>query len=246
MELHAVAAALAAARLLHLGIAKRQLALLVYLISTVIGNLVLSHAPLNSRAYFWGYLFFQTWALITEIAVVRELFSLSMEGYPGIRTAARWTMYGAVTLAGLTSLVMTAASWGGRANGTSHLFYVLQLNRSVQFSLAVFIISLLVFLSRYPLRLHWNIYVSIYFFSAVFLVEAVQNLIASMSLHLFSKQVDLAVVLVMTVLFLGWAFMLRPQDSVARNVSFETAGEHELLLQLESLNSTLSRAGRRH
>ncbi|MES1260537.1 MAG: hypothetical protein ABUS49_02285 [Acidobacteriota bacterium] len=212
---------------------------------TALGDIVLSSSAPNSPNYFWSYLIFQTAVLLTEVAVVRELFSLTMSEYPGIRTAARWMMYGALSVSAVSSFVLTTAFWGGGANGRSGLFYVLVLNRSIQFSLAVVVISFLVFLSHYPLHLHRNLYVSANFFGALFLMEAADSLVATLSPHLYSNLVDTTVVLLTSVLLAGWAGMLRASEAVAVAPAFDAPGERQLLLQLESLNNTLSRAGRR-
>ncbi|MDQ1471417.1 MAG: hypothetical protein QOJ99_2897 [Bryobacterales bacterium] len=178
------------------------------------------------------------------IAVVRELFSTIVEDYPGIQTAARWVLNGAVTVSVVASLIVIIPMWGA-APDSSHLFYVLELHRSIVFSLAVIIISLLLFLSHYPLRLQQNTYILSYLFSAIVLIDAADALVATMSHFMFSRRIDMAAVVAVGLCFLAWAILMRRELPLTRTVTYRTAKEDELLEQLESLNRTLSRVARR-
>jgi len=244
MELQAVAAALAALRLLQLGLARRQPALFCFLIITAAGHFFLSLSAMNSSRYFWGYMTFLPVGLLAEIAVVREIFEVTMSDYPGIRSAANRSMYGAMAFSVIVSFTLTAFLRSDPLNHQSNLYYILQFERSVQSGLAIVVVSLLLFLSRYPLRLHRNIYVSSFFFCAVFLIEAADSQVAALSPHLYSRQIDTAAVLLSCVLCVGWTAMLRPQSPVTERPALENGREQELLMQLESLNRILSQAGR--
>ena len=139
---------------------------------------------------------------------------------------------------------MARVFWQEGAKRTN-LYYILVVQRSVVFTLAIIIVSILLFLTRYPLRLHRNSYVSTVFFSAVFLSEAVEMLIDSLSPHFHSTGVDVAQIGFAAACFVGWAWMLKPEIVGAPvRVTFENPHERELLQQLESLNRLLTRAGR--
>jgi hypothetical protein len=201
--------------------------------------------PLKSSTYFWLYLASLGVNWVIDIFVVREMFALALGEYPGIRTAGRWAMYGATAVSVTASLAITTFFWNGGARGRSNLFYVEVVNRSVVFTLAVVVASILIFLSRYPLHLHRNTYISTSFFGAVLLSEAALMLVDSLSPHLYSDLVDRTQVSFVAACLVGWAVMLRPQTAGApARVSFETPAEQQLLRQLESFNSLLSRSGR--
>ena len=243
--LQATAAALSAARLLYLGIYKKHPALLSYLILNSAGLCFLGIFPTASIQYFWGFVAFQTATVVIEFAVVRELFGVSMRDYPNIRAASRLMLYGAVTVSIVVTSVLNATFWNGGPHGRSNIFYVLKIDQSIKISLTVVIISLLLFLSHYPLNLSRNLYMSSYFFSAVFLMDAATRLLDSMAPHLFSNSSDVADQILSTVLFLGWAVMLRRDSTVPVVRIPDGPREEALLLQLQSINQTLSRAGRR-
>ena len=244
--LEAVAAGVAAARLIRLHLARRQPALLAFLLSTAVVFLALASFPQASVVYFWLYVAAVPINWVVSVYVVREMCALVLDDYPGIRTAARWVMYVATGVAILSSLAMSVAFWNGGRHGESGLFYIEIVNRSVVFTLAVIVASILVFLSRYPLGLHRNTYVSTSFFSAVFLSEAAEMLVDSLSPHLHSAWVDETQLLFAAVCFAGWALMLRPETAGAPAiVSYENPADQELLQQLESFNALLARVGRR-
>jgi hypothetical protein len=244
--LEAIAASVAAAQLLRLSLAKKQPALLTFLLSTAVFYVALASFPQASMAYFWVYLVSLILSWVVSVYVVREMFELALVNYPGIRTAGRWTMYAATGISVVVSLAITVFFGKGGYHGHSGLFYLESVNRSVLFTLAAVIASILVLLSRYPLHLHKNTYVSTSFFSAVFLSEAAEMLVDSLSLHLNVAWVDQTQILFAAVCLAGWALMLRPETTVApARVSFENPAEQELLQQLESFNALLARVGRR-
>ncbi|MGD1070755.1 MAG: hypothetical protein ABSB15_11495 [Bryobacteraceae bacterium] len=245
--LQAAAASIVAARLLVLGLAKRQPALLTFLLSTALIFFSLASLPPASAVYFWIYIVSLAVSWAVSLYVVREMFALALDGYPGIRTAGRWAMYGATGISVAASLAVTTAFWNGGARGRSRLlFYLEVVDRSVVFTLAAIVVAILLFLSRYPLHLHRNTYVSTAFFSAVFLSEAVEMMVDSLSPRLFSGWVDRTQILFAAACFVGWAAMLRPEASDApARVSFENPADRELLQQLESFNTLLARVGRK-
>jgi hypothetical protein len=244
MDSQAAAAAIAAARLLSLRLAKRQPLLLAFFAATAVCNFGLGFVPIKSGAYFYGYLICQSILDLLAIGVVRELFSTISADYPGIQTAAKWVLNGAIAVSAIASLIVFLPMRGPAAN-SHRLFYVLQLHRSIVFCLAVIIISLLIFLSHYPLRLQRNTYTLSYIFSAIVLIDAADALIATMSPLMFSRRVDLASVIAVGICLITWALLMRSEVPLTRSVAFRTAEEDELLQQLEHLNRTLSRVARR-
>ncbi len=196
--------------------------------------------------YFWGYLALQPVILLADIAVVLHLLQATMSAYVGVQTAARLTLQAVIAISTLGSATLTALSWDNHARRSTHVYYWLVVNHSVQFGLALLVIALVLFLSRFPIRLARNTYVSCYFFCAIFLTEAFDSLLATLSPQLFSRMVDMATIFIVSLLICAWASMLRHHaaDSVTDGVHFGNRDTSTLLLQLESLNQTLSRVGR--
>jgi hypothetical protein len=241
----AAIAAFAAVRLVYLGLAKLQPALFLFLLLNATGSFVLIFPSPKSPAYFYTYVIYEAVAWCVNVAAVRELFALILDDYPGIRTAGRWMMYAAVTIATFAFLIVTVFFWDGGAQGRGGIFYVLSADRYIRSSLAIVIVILLLFLSRYPLHLHRNKYVSSYFCGAIFLMESTANLLDTLSPKLFSHSVDTAQLSVTCLLFLGWGLSLRREVYVLPEPKIRIPEEDDLLFELESMNRTLAGVGRR-
>jgi hypothetical protein len=244
--IQSAASLLAAARLLKLGLARRQTAPLCFLFLFAVSCLVLSSLSAVSAGYFRVFLICTVLNWVISIWVVRDMFRLSLERYPGIQTAARWTLYSSLILSALVSIGLTFSPWQGSPHGRTNLYYVELTDRVIVLTLAVIVAGLLFFLSRYPLHLSRNTYVSCGFFSVIFLSQAIADMIDSFAAWLYSIPFDTAEVLLGGALFLGWALLLRP-DNVAspQRFSFDAPRETDLLRQLDSMNQVLSRVGRR-
>lgn len=255
MDLHdapdliqAAAAGAAATRLIYLKLAKQFPALLAYLVFQAAINLGFGLLNDTAAPYFWSYIALEPLECVFSIFAVRELFSLAFYDYPGIRTVGRWVMYAGVALALTASLLLTRFFWSGAALGRAHsrLFYLEVSQRSIVFTLAFVILTVLVFLSKYPLHLSRNTIVSSAFFSAFFLSEASQLLVDSLAPRLNIQYVDWAAGVFMSICLAGWATQLKPETQRApKRITFSTPQEDHLLQQLNALNQMMSRAARR-
>src|SRR5580704_9963810 len=100
----AVAAVVASARLVSLNLAGRFPALLAYLAFLALTDFGYSSLDSGSNLYFWSYLVIEPLKCVFSIVAVRELFALTFDDYPGIRTVGRWAMYCGVALSVSISL----------------------------------------------------------------------------------------------------------------------------------------------
>jgi len=244
----AVAATAAVTRLIYLNLAKRFPALLAYLVFEAVMNL--GYGLLNpvSVQYFWSYVVLEPLECVFGIIAVRELFTLTFDEYPGIRTVGRWVMYAGVALALSISLLLTGFFWSGAARGRAHsdLFYLEVSKRSIVFTLALVIVAILLFLSKYPLHLSKNTLVSSAFFGALFLSETFRLLVDSLAPKLHIHYVDWSEAFFISVCLVGWAAMLRPEPQrVPAQIRYSRPQEDQLLQQLKSLNQLMTRAARR-
>lgn len=245
--LQSAAAGAAAGRLIWLKLGRRFPALLAFLVFLAVCDFSLGFVPLTSRLYYRMYLGCVPVYCITSIFAVRELFALTFEDYPGIRTGGRWVMYSALVLATGISLAVAIPDVmrerGREANRL--LIYSEIIQRSIVFALAVLIIFIVFFLSRYPLNLRRNTYISSAFFSALFLSEGAQLLIDSFQPRLNNLYIDFAQTAFAAICLGAWAQLLQPETGASRPRStFATAQADHLIEQLQSLNQVLSRASR--
>jgi hypothetical protein len=241
-----LAAAVAAGRMLYLGLGKRFPALLGYLIFIACSSLCYSILDPRSKPFFWVYVFLMPLESIFKIFAVRELVMLTFDNYPGIRTVGRWTMYAGLVISITASLLLTRVFWTVGAHGRQKwgLFYFEVAQRSIVFALAVVIIAIIFVLSKYPLNLGRNTYVSCTFFSVLFLSEAAQLFVDAMMRELYNRYADWTEQFIIVFCLVGWAALLKPQTATAARVAFTGPQEDLLLQQLDSLNRLMSRAAR--
>jgi hypothetical protein len=240
----AAAAAFAIARLLHFRMLRKFPALISYLFAIAIRATILSLQDDKTHAYVVTYLIASPTVYCVAAFAVYEVFALIFLNYPGLRTAGRWAVYTALAIAVSATLLLLRKPWPGTPYDRL-IFYELVFERSITFGLAVIIIILMISLSRYPLHLGRNTYVASGFFSAMFLAQAVVRLIDTLSPANRARFADYPEVAFTALCLVGWGIMLRPADAPepARPPTDERR-EAELLHQLESLNSILSRASR--
>lgn len=241
--IQAAGAVAASARLVSAGLRKHFLALLSYLVFLAVLNLVLGLENAQSLLYFYSWVVLEPLKCVFSVLAVRELFTLTFENYPGIRTTGRWAIYSGVTLA--VSISLTATIWAGGAHGRSKIFYFEACQRWVMFTLAVVIGAILWSLSRYPLHLRRNTLVSSICFSALFLADACRLFIDSLAIYLYNLPIDRTESVFACVCLLTWAVLLKPDEIIPTRITFSTPREDHLLEQLSALNQMMDRAARR-
>lgn len=241
------AASTACGRLIYLGLRKEFPALLSYLLFIALENFIYGVLNPRSTLYFWVYVVLAPLENVFDIIVVRELLTLMFQKYPGIRTVARWAMYLALGLSVCVSLVLTKYLWNAGASGRVKwgLFYLEITQRAIVLALVAVILAILFALSRYPLHLGRNTYVSCAFFSILFLSEAAELFIDATARGLFNQFVDRTQSVFVALCLASWALLLRPEKVPAARVAFSTPQEEHLLHQLDALNQMMTRAARR-
>jgi len=178
-----------------------------------------------------------------SIAAVREAIGLVLEEYPGLRTVGRWTMWGAVAVSTLASVVVVGTYWRGPVVRTN-LYYIEVATQCLVFGLAVVVASLLIFMSHYPLQLSRNRLVSSIAFGTIVLAEALTLFVDSTAERLNVPAVDMTLVVFSTICVAAWGTMLGPQEVVVKPKHSPTENDARLLQQLASIERALGRVGR--
>jgi hypothetical protein len=243
----AAASAFAVGRLLHFRMQRQFSFLFSYLVFETLYCILLGILPGKSKAYFWVYLVSAPITWFLAAMSVREVFSLVFLKYPGLQTAGRWAVNVALALSLTICVLVLKTPFAGESSHTRWLFYEISFDRSLHFSLAVIILILLVFLSRYPLRLDRNTYIASGFFSAMFLAQSIVRLIDSLSPKLAVLYADYSEVAFTALCFVGWGIMVSPLDAPVpeRRAPANPQREAELLQQLDALNNILGGSTRR-
>jgi hypothetical protein len=186
--------------------------------------------------------------IVFYILLVRELYRLVLEKYKGLYTLGRWAMYVSMTVAviisGLSLIPRIRPSMPQRSKV---MFYVFATERGVNTALVIFIVLLLLFLSRYPVRLSRNVRIYAILYSIFFLSNTLSLLMRSLFGLQMAGAFNVIHLAVSAACVVAWLILLSPQGADTRSapVVLGPLYEHRLLTQLDSMNAALLNVGHR-
>jgi hypothetical protein len=187
--------------------------------------------------------------LLFYVLLVRELYGLVLDKYKGLYTLGRWAMYIAMAV----SLIISALSLLPRINPSMAqpskiMAYVLAADRGIETALAIFIVLLLLFLSRYPVKLSPNVRIHAVIYSIFFLSNTFVVLMRSLFGLRLAAEASIALMAVAAVCVVAWLILLSPAGAevqIPLGNSHGAQHEHRLLSQLDALNAALLKVGQR-
>jgi hypothetical protein len=196
--------------------------------------------------------FYQKFFIITEILfwpfyilLVRELYGLVLEKHKGLYTLGRWAMYLATAVSVIISVLSLLPRITPAMPQRSRIIgYVYATERGVDLSLALFILLILLLLSRYPVPLSRNVAVHAVVYSIFFLSNTLGLLLHSVFGLQLKNEVNILLMGTSSACVVAWLVLLNAQGERvrARTLHFGRGDEERILLQLDSLNETLLRA----
>lgn len=201
-----------------------------------------------SQGYFRFFIFTEPIIWLFYVLIVIELYTLVLEKHRGLYTLGRWALYVGLSLSVLISgLTLLPKLEGGESQTAPLLSYYYAIERGVDFSLLIFLVLILLWLTRYPVPLSRNVIVH----SLVYFILFLSSTIGLLARVIFGLELNNA----LNSFFMGvgaaciliWLFFLTPKGEQVR-VSVAVLGpEHEqrILDQLDALNKTLLKASRR-
>jgi hypothetical protein len=238
-------AGLTGLKLFRSGLYRRYRFFFVYLVSLVPYGICLLVLDVHSGLYqkFWAVTAPLFWLLY--ILVVFELCGLILEKHKGLYTLGRWAMYlGVVVAVTLSVLSLVPHITPATPQESTIMGYILATERGVDFSLAIFILLILLFLSRYPVPLSRNVVVHSVVFSLFFLSNTLVMLLYSVfGLHV-NSEINLFLMGICSACMVAWLVLLNAKGEKVRvsTLHFGRGDEERILHQLDSLNDTLLRA----
>lgn len=239
-----------ALKLWRIGLSKRYRALTAYLLSSCLISLctLIFFRDFKSPAYKLYWEIYQPLTWVFSVWLILELYSLILEKHKGLATFGRWVQYAGFSLSTVISLlVMTAQVRAGAHGSNAIVAYYLAVERAVDCGMLVFLLIILFWLTQYPVPLSRNILVHSFVYSTLFFANSL-GMFAQM---FFGLQLRQSAGTVLTVMFalciLAWLVFLTPKGEEVRMrlLHFSADDEERVLAQLESLNRTLLRVGRR-
>jgi hypothetical protein len=238
---------LTAAKLYKSGLHRRYRVFFAYFIFRV----PIAASPLlvdiKSPVYFYFWVFTQPLIWMFYVWVVLELCRLVLERHRGLYTLGKWAMSVgmafSVTLSVVSILAKIQAAPQQRSKSlhNSIIGYFYAADRGVTFCLAIFLVLMLLLLSRYPVRLSRNVVLHTTLYTIFFLSNTLDGILSRVfGLKMFTT-IDTALMGVSALCILAWLIFLTPQGEQVRvNIPhFAPENERRILFHLDALNSTL-------
>ena len=241
-----VANGVAALRLYQLDLNRVYKFFFTYLVFAFFRSLVLIPFSVSSTAYALIYLATAPILWVFYILVVLELYSLVLQNYAGINSLGRWTLYGALFFSVAVALLTLIPTLG--TENSRLMFWTTTVERGVIFSLVLFLLFILFFLTRYPVALNRNIIVHCVVYTVFFLGISMTILIRNVMGQDFMRELNHVVVVIGSACYMVWIFFLT-RDGEKRIVmlrqKWSQEDEQRLIEQLNSINATLLRTARK-
>jgi hypothetical protein len=244
---------LTAAKLYWSGLYRRYRVFFAYFLFRVPNALVPLLVKHDSPVYFYVWILTEPLIWMFYIWVVLELCGLVLERHGGLYTLGKWAMSLGMTVSVTISVLSVLAKFKAATPqqsvvtlNTSLIWYFYAADRGVTFCLAIFLLLMLLLLSRYPVRLSRNVVLHTTLYTIYFLSSTLGMMLATIfGPHRFDT-IGTGLMAVSALCIVAWFVFLNPKGEEVRvNIPhFTPENEHRILFHLDSLNSTLLKAAR--
>jgi hypothetical protein len=189
------------------------------------------------------WLFTEPISWVFHILIVVEFCRLFLTRHRGIYSLMRWAMFGSVAVAITISIISLLPKIKPQMTfDTRILGFWFATQRGIDFALAIFLLLLLFFLSRFPVRLNRNILVHATLYTIFFLGNALTMFLRVFAVNgLPLHTVNGVIGILSAVCIFAWIILLTPKGEEVQASFRNLSPRHEqhALRQLESLNATL-------
>ena len=222
-------------------------------LSFLSASLILQSAAVGfgtkSLAFFYTFVVLDPLRNVLYLLVVWELFSVIFRNYAGLRSLSRWVMGIAAAISPI-GLILSLAAHGSVFDAHSKWFVptIVRFERGIAIGLVIFILILLYFISRYPIKLPRNSVVLCMLYSLWFIGYAALLLAASfLPISNGRRLVNEGTAIIEICCYASWALLLSKAGEYSETrVRRDISPEHEQVLigELNAMNEMLLRAGR--
>jgi hypothetical protein len=244
---------LTAARLYTSGLYRRYRVFFAYILFRVPTAAYPLLIDLKSPVYFYIWVLTEPLVWMFYVWVVLELCRLVLEKHRGLYSLGKWAMYVGMAVSVTFSVLSVLAKFRAappqraRSLNTSIIWYFYAADRGVTFCLAIFLILMLLVLSRYPVRLSRNVVLHATLYTIFFLSNTLVMILSRVfGLELFTLA-DTALMGISALCIVAWLVFLTPKGEDVRVNIPHLAPENErrILYHLDALNSTLMRVSQK-
>jgi hypothetical protein len=203
----------------------------------------------NQRSDTFAWLWILTEPILRVFCVfgVLEMYRLILERYKGLYSLGRWVLYGCSFVSVLVSvLLLLPRITPALPQQTVYLGYAYAFNRGVDFSLTIFILLSLAFLSQYRVGLSRNLVVHATLYSVFFLSSGTYAFVRRAIWQLSAPRLDLVFSGIVAACTLAWFFLLSPKGEEVKTTKTSFSPEHEarVLQKLDALNQILLKSAK--
>ena len=241
----ALGSALTAFKLYHAGLHRRYRIFFAYLVFRVPYIFCAFFRDTQPGFYAWFFVLSEPLVMIFYVLIVLELYRLVLERYRGLYTLGRWAMGVAMALAlGVSLASLRMATDHGQK--FSWIISELKVEARLDLAIVLFILLIIWFLSRYPIRLNRNVVVHTIVYSVFFFANSL-----GLVLWLFKTEVpvglDRSLMGIASACAVAWWLGLtkKGEEIQVHLPSLGPGAEQRVMQQLEALNATLLRASKR-
>ena len=243
-----VGSALISLKLFSTSLYRRYRIFFVYSIFRVANGLWPLFVDLKSDAYAYFWAFAEPLNLILWVWVVLELCKLVLEKHRGLYTLGRWAMaVGMIISVTLSILSLLPRIKPAASQKSRYLTYFYGADRGVTLCLAIFLILMILLISRYPVRLSRNVVLHVSLYTIFFLTNTLSVLLWTVFGKRVYGTVTTSMMITSCCCVLAWLLFLNPGGEEVRvNIPhFGPESEERILFHLDSLNTTLLKVARK-
>jgi hypothetical protein len=232
------------------GLARIYQLLFVYLAYDFLSSLAGIFIP--QRTVYYGYYYFtaQTLKILIAAFMLMEIYSLALERHPALANFGRSTVGYLLAAAGLIPLIGVWVDHSASAGTHPYLRAYLVFERTMDATMAIFLILISLFMAWFPVRMRRNVIVYVGGFIAWSLSRSAHLYIVS---HwLTDKKVKLALDIVQLCIAMGcllfWLLAMRREGELQTAVVghlWNRAEAERLTEQLDAINEGLERLRRK-
>jgi len=219
-----------------------------YLLASFLESAVLAVVPYSTNSWATIYMVSQGVKVVFSVLVVLELFKLALVSQPALaafgRTAAVYVSAAALIVAACSLIIDTSVPAG--QSPILHRFFVMQ--RTADFSVATFLLTIAWFVMWFPVRVKWNVAVYtlgfVVYFSADFFGLLAQNLLP----FRFLAPTNTVMLCISFLCLASWLWGMRREGEQRTTVvghGWNPGAAAQLTEQLREINHALGRFARR-
>src|SRR6185369_3193926 len=173
-----------AAKLYLTGLSKRYTIFFLYVLFRVPNGAAPLLMDVKSDPYFYFWVFTEPIFWVFYVWVVLELCRLVLERHRGLYTLGKYAMGVGMAISVVVSVISVVIKFKSApvqpaiSSSKSIMVYFLATDRGVTFGMAVFLLLMLLLLSRYPVRLSRNIVLHTTLYTLYFLSNTLSVILA--------------------------------------------------------------------